>query len=181
MTRVSFLAGATGPWSIERIEAIRGETLAQATALARVESEGEIVPAGRAVWTLSGVRSHERYLERAERERLARQQEDLGRPGSRRAALIPIHKRPTWWQLAQDERRELFEGRSRHIAIGSSYLPAIARRLYHSRDLGGPFDFLTWFEFADEDASAFDELVGRLRETEEWRYVDREVDVRLRR
>ena len=180
MTRVSFLAGAGGPWSIERIDAIRGETLAQAGTLARVESP-EIVPATGAVWVLSGVRSNERYLERAEREALARVQEELGRAGSRRAALIPIHKREAWWKLAQDERREVFGERSRHIAIGSSYLPAVARRLYHARDLGGPFDFLTWFEFADADTGAFDELVGRLRETEEWRYVDREVDVRLRR
>ena len=147
MTRVSFLAGAAGDWSIERIEAIRGETLAQATSLTRIESD-EVVPQGKAVWTLVGVRSNERYLERAERERLARVEEGLGRPESRQAALIPIHKRDVWWKLAQDERREVLEGRSRHISIGSKYLPAIARRLYHARDLGGPFDFLTWFEFA---------------------------------
>jgi len=48
--------------------------------------------------------------------------------------------------LTQDERREIFEERSRHIATGLEYLPAVARRLHHSRDLGGPFDFLTWFE-----------------------------------
>jgi hypothetical protein len=28
---------------------------------------------------------------------------------------------------------------------------------------------------------AFDELLHRLRETPEWRYVEREVDVRLRK
>jgi len=44
-----------------------------------------------------------------------------------------------------------------------------------------PFDFLTWFEYAPQDAGAFDELVGRLRATEEWAYVDREVDIRLTR
>ena len=71
--------------------------------------------------------------------------------------------------------------RSRHIAIGLNYLPAIARRLHHSRELGEPFDFLTWFEYAPEDESAFDDLVGKLRATEEWRYVTREVDIRLAR
>jgi hypothetical protein len=25
------------------------------------------------------------------------------------------------------------------------YMAAVARRLYHARDLGEPFDFLTWF------------------------------------
>jgi hypothetical protein len=59
----------------------------------------------------------------------------------------------------------------------------VARRLHHCRDLGDaePFDFLTWFEFAPADGIAFDELLRRLRETEEWRYVEREVELRLRR
>jgi hypothetical protein len=78
-------------------------------------------------------------------------------------------------------RRAIFEQRSAHIALGLRYLPAIARRRYHAHDLGEPFDFLTWFEFSEADSAAFDELVGRLRETEEWRYVVREVDVRVRR
>jgi hypothetical protein len=40
---------------------------------------------------------------------------------------------------------------------------------------------LTWFEYAPADADRFEELVRRLRATEEWRYVDREIDIRLRR
>jgi hypothetical protein len=40
---------------------------------------------------------------------------------------------------------------------------------------------LIWFEFAEGDAGTFDELVGRLRDTEEWSYVEREVEIRLRR
>jgi hypothetical protein len=65
--------------------------------------------------------------------------------------------------------------------MGLEYLPRIARRLHHSRDLGEPFDFLTWLEFAPEHEPAFDELVARLRASEEWSYFDREVDVRLSR
>ena len=61
------------------------------------------------------------------------------------------------------------------------YLPAVARRLHHSRELGEPFDFLTWFEYAPEHADAFEELVRRLRSTAEWRYVEREVDIRASR
>jgi hypothetical protein len=61
------------------------------------------------------------------------------------------------------------------------YLPAVARRLHHSRELGEPFDFLTWFEYAPKDCESFEELVRRLRDMEEWRYVDREVDIRLTR
>ncbi len=57
----------------------------------------------------------------------------------------------------------------------------IARQLYHCRDLGEPFDFLTWFEYAPDHAALFEDLVGMLRATEEWSYVEREVDVRVKR
>ena len=105
----------------------------------------------------------------------------LRRPEATCAALIPIRKSDAWWDLAQDERRTIFESASHHISASLRYLPAIARRLYHSRDLGEPFDFLTWFEFAPEHAAAFDELVATLRATAEWTYVEREVDIRLSR
>ena len=61
------------------------------------------------------------------------------------------------------------------------YLPPVARRLHHCRDLSvsQPFDFITWFEFAGTDAAFFDELLATLRATPEWRYVEREVDVRM--
>jgi hypothetical protein len=93
-------------------------------------------------------------------------QDPLGRAASTRAALIPITKSDAWWELPQDERRQIFEETSHHVATGLEYLPAIARRLHHGRDLGEPFDFLTWFEFAREHASAFDELVDRLRQAQ---------------
>ncbi len=59
------------------------------------------------------------------------------------------------------------------------YLPAVARRLHHCRELGEPFDFLTWFEYAPEHTGAFEEMVGKLRRTPEWQYIDREIDIRL--
>ena len=158
--------------------------MAWAPGLSRFEGTEFTDPTSRgsqSAWMLHGVRSHDRYAEVAEKVRLAAIQEGLGRRESLLAALIPIKKTEAWWALAQDERRALFEARSHHIAIGLEYLPAIARRLYHCRDVGGPFDFLTWFEFAPRDAGAFDELLGRLRETEEWSYVEREVEIRARR
>ncbi|MFC7539824.1 chlorite dismutase family protein [Siccirubricoccus deserti] len=114
-------------------------------------------------------------------ERVGRGAAGLLRPQATRAALIPIRKTEAWWALAQDERRAILEEQSRHIGIGMEYLPAVARRLYHSRELGEPFDFLTWFEYAPEHAADFEELVRRLRQTAEWAYVDREVDIRLSR
>ena len=59
--------------------------------------------------------------------------------------------------------------------------PALAATRQDLQRVATHIDFLTWFEFAPADAGAFDELVGRLRQSEEWSYVDREVDVRLTR
>jgi len=180
LTRVSFIASPAGEWNMKEIRAIRGPALPDAAAVSRLEAP-EFTIATDAAWILRGVRSNDRYVARDEKGRLAAVTEGLGRPASGCATLIPIRKSDAWWELAQDERRAIFEERSAHIAIGARYLPAIARRLYHARDLGEPFDFLTWFEFAETDAGAFDDLVGRLRETEEWRYVVREVEIRLAR
>jgi chlorite dismutase len=130
---------------------------------------------------LRGTASYERYVTRLERTALDARSPLLGRPEAICAALIPVTKSAAWWRLPQDERRAIFEDRSAHIATGLRYLPAVARRLYQSRDLGEPFDFLTWFEYAPRDAVRFEELVHTLRGTEEWRYVEREIDVRLRR
>ncbi|CAA9249999.1 MAG: Gll1166 protein, partial [uncultured Acetobacteraceae bacterium] len=117
---------------------------------------------------------------RPEADASAASQQGLRRPQATRAALIPIRKTEAWWALAQDEHRAVFEEQFRHIGIGLEYPPAVARRLHHSRDLGGePFDFLTWFEYAPVDGAASDEMPRRPRATEEWRHIDREVDIRL--
>ncbi len=136
------------------------------------------VPVG-AAWTLCGLTSHVHYAHRAEVEALRAIQPPLGRIEASCAALIPIRKSAAWWELAQDERRAIFEENSHHNAVGLEYLPAIARRLHHSRDIGEPFDFLTWFEFAPQHTSAFDEMLQRLRAAPEWSFVEREVDIRL--
>lgn len=178
---VTFVAGLTGRWAIDRITAVTGDDLPFATRLEVREGTGAADPGDDEMWRLRGTTSNLRYTTSAERMVLGAVQDGLGRPGSTRAALIPIRKVGAWWELSQDERRAIFEDRSHHIAVGLRYLPAIARRLHHSRELGEAFDFLTWFEYAPPDATRFEDLVARLRQTEEWRYVDREVDVRLSR
>src|SRR5690348_11156517 len=106
ITRVSFVAAAAGEWQVDGIRAIRGATLPEAAAVSRQEEPGgpelTTIPGG-AAWVLRGVRSNERYVARDEKRRLATVQEGLGRPASRRAALIPIGKSDAWWELAQDE------------------------------------------------------------------------------
>jgi len=176
----SFVGGTTGPWLVDQVLPVIGETLPTPPRLAIFPDAVGELPLG-AAWSLQGMMSNERYVIREEKLALVSKQEGLGRPASKRAALIPIRKTKAWWTLAQDERREIFEAQSQHIRVGMQYLPAIARRLHHCRDLSmdEPFDFLTWFEYAPSDTAAFDELVRVLRTSPEWAYVDREVDIRL--
>ncbi len=175
-----FAGGKSGAWRIERINAVAGRPLSAVNRIAVLEGQELPMPQDRA-WLLRGVTSYERYVRRAERSALVARSPSLGRPEASSAALIPIKKSAAWWELTQDDRRTIFEERSRHITTGLEYLPAIARRLYHSHDLGEPFDFLTWFEYARSSGELFEELVGKLRETEEWAYVEREIDIRLTR
>ena len=175
-----FVAGDAGPWRIDRIAAACGATLFQANRLAMVEGAPPPPSAGEA-WRLSGTTSNARYTTRQETAALAVRQQGLGRPAATSAALIPIRKSPAWWALAQDERRAMMQETSHHVDIGLEYLPAVARRLHHCRDLGGEFDFLTWFEYAPEHSDAFEHMTDRLRQTAEWTYVEREVDIRLTR
>jgi chlorite dismutase len=174
-----FTGGQSGSWCVEGIAPVIGPSLPTVSRL-DIRDGASIADPG-AAWTLRGVTSNVRYTRRSEQQALAARQAGLGRQEATRAAFIPITKSQAWWALAQDERRELLEETSRHITIGLEYLPAIARRLHHGRDLGEVFDFLTWFEYAPEHASAFEDLVSRLRATPEWEYVEREVDLRLAR
>ena len=174
----AFLGGTAGPWRVRRQHTLCGEPLAAVQRLSVVPADN--LP-GSAQWVLRGVASNDRYVERSEKTRLASVQEGLGRPGATCAALIPIRKNAAWWAMTQEERRSVFEAQSQHIAIGMRYLPAIARKLHHCRDLleTEPFDCLTWFEYAPEHEAPFDEMLRELRASPEWRYVDRESEIRL--
>jgi chlorite dismutase len=176
----TFRGGQSGGWRITSIVRVKGETLPRVPALSIVQSDAIALPIvpSQTSWRLAGVVSHVRYAERSEKLKLGARQAGLGRREANCAALIPIRKSALWWELTQEERRHIFEDKSHHIEGSLKYLPAIARQLYHCRDLGEPFDFLTWFEYASEHAVAFEELVAMLRATEEWRYVEREVDIR---
>lgn len=177
--RLFYFAGArTGAWRVTRMETIIGSQLPPVRFL-NITSEA---PSGGDIdWVLRGITSNERYVTRDEKSALVAKQEGLGRPGSKCAAFIPIQKSPEWWGLPQDERRRVFEEQSTHVKIGLMFIPGIARRLHHCRDLGPeePFDFLTWFEYAPPDSAAFDDLVAQLRSSPEWKFVTREIDIRL--
>jgi hypothetical protein len=178
----SFIGGSSGSWSVAGVTVLAGEPLVTPE---RVEVVAGNVTARRDgdAWVLRGITSNERYVIRNEKTQLVAVQQGLGRPDSTCAVMIPMRKNDAWWALTQDERRAIFEDQSHHVQIGLKYLPPIARRLHHCRDLSErePFDFITWFEFAPEHESRFDDLLTELRRTDEWKFVDREVEVRLRR
>jgi chlorite dismutase len=177
---VSFIGSAQGSWKVISQQTITGEPLPSIATLDVCFSHNiaaELLT--HALWVLRGTNNHTRYATRQEVDALKQRQEDLGRPGANYAALIPIRKNERWWHMAQDERRHIFEKESAHVSMSMDYLPAIARKLYHSRDLLEPFDFLTWFEFAPAHEHAFDALIKKLRASREWEFVDREIDIRL--
>jgi chlorite dismutase len=178
MIRGVFLGGPQGQWHVTSMQTLRGAPLPSVsqiqmgTVAADWQSQGFL-------WRLQGVTSHAHYTTSQEQAYLLAHQPALQRPEATCVALIPISKSPAWWDLAQDERRAIFEERSHHIALGTTAFPGVARRLFHSRDLGEPFDFLTWFEFAPSHTAMFEDVLGKLRESEEWQYVEREIDLRL--
>jgi chlorite dismutase len=178
----TFVGGPEGQWKVTSLHAIAGAALAAIERL-NIVAGNVASPSAGAAWVLRCVTSNERYVTRPEKEQLVAQSPALGRPEADCAVLIPIRKNTKWWALTQDERRQVFEMQSHHTQIGLEYLPAIARRLHHCRDLAElePFDFLTWFEFAREDTPDFEKLLARLRASEEWKYVEREVEIRVAR
>jgi hypothetical protein len=176
----SFVGGTAGAWTVSSQKSVIGDPLPQVERLSVIKGTVPGWPDG-AKWVLRGVTSNERYVTRDEKAQLVAKQVPLGRTEADHAALIPIRKNAKWWALSQEERRAIFEDQSSHLRLGLKYLPAVARRLHHCRDLGEsePFDFVTLFDYAKADAAAFEDLVAGLRATEEWKYVDREIDIRM--
>ena len=176
----TFIGGTAGPWAVIKNDVVVGDPLPEVKHLEIINGCVPQLPEG-AAWMLRGVTSNERYVTRMEKSQLVARQAALGRPEATHSALIPIRKSAVWWALTQDERRAIFEEGSHHVKTGLKYLPAVARRLHHCRDLSTAeaFDFVTLFDYAKADSQAFEDMVAELRATEEWKFVDREVDLRL--
>src|SRR5215469_854071 len=164
---VRFVGGDTGMWRVLSIRSVQGDGLPQAERVA--VRRGDEPSSLEYQWALSGVISNIRYVERQEQRELTLKQAPLDRAEATMAALIPIRKTAAWWNLTQEERRNIFEEKSHHIAEGIRYLPSVARQLYHRREIGLPFEFLTWYEYVPQHSEAFEDLARTLRKTEEWR------------
>ena len=176
----TFIGRKHGRMRVVAHTTLAGPPIAAADGVDMVAGVAMELPAD-ALWALHGVSTNDRYTTRTERSELTLKQARIGRPEATCAALILLRKRSDWWALPQEERRTILEADSHHIAIGMRYLPAIARRLLHCRDLATetPFDFLGFLDFAPDDAEAFDEMLGLLRATTEWSFMDREIDIRM--
>jgi hypothetical protein len=131
-----------------------------------------------------GVTEYLHYTTAAQARLLDRESVSELSPGPTTAAvLIPIKKSDEWWALAQDERNAFFQ-RSHalegHTEIGRRLSDRVHRRLYHSRSLGEPFDFLTYFEFDQAHEADFRALLNRFRDVKlnpEWDFVVDEFEI----
>jgi hypothetical protein len=159
----SFIGGDRGSWEVISMSQVAGEML-EPTPYFEVRNEYLMKLPVDFRWLLRGVASS---------------QGQVFGTGATCAAFIPVKKKREWWEMTYEERLRISGEQFSDTEIGSGDFPGIARHLHHSRELGEPFDFLTWFEYAPSNSAAFEELVLRMRSTEEWKYVEREVDVRL--
>ncbi|MFI5138319.1 MAG: chlorite dismutase family protein [Sphingobacteriales bacterium] len=174
----SFYGGKSGSWKVVSSDIIAGEPMIVVDKIEMV-NPGQVFVNGDSDWVLKGFSSNSRYVTREEKTKLDEIPPVFGKPENSFAAFIPMSKSEEWWLLTQDERRKIFEEQSDHIKFSYDYLTQIPRKLFHSRDIGEEFDFLAWFEFKPESKNLFDDLVGYLRQTEEWKYVTREIDIRV--
>lgn len=88
-------------------------------------------------------------------------------------------KKEEWWKLSVEEKRLICGEASAGGAASRRKGGMIARQFHHCRDLGEPFDFLTWFEYAPEERPAFEEMLGAMRRAPEWEWVEREIELGL--
>lgn len=102
------------------------------------------------------------------------------------AVFLPQRKTRAWWDMDWMRRESFFLPRygddGKIVAIGHTLatadgIPCLVRRLYHHPDgygLDSGYDFLGYFEFAEEHAPVFDAVMKRLRDRKqnpEWEFV----------
>jgi len=98
------------------------------------------------------------------------------------AVVLPLSKTNAWWTLPLDKRENYFNQRPEsfgkkqlgHNVIGFMYIGKIFRKLYHSRFIDSQQDFVTYFEFSNDNSEAYKKLLNGLRDkttNPEWKYV----------
>lgn len=104
---------------------------------------------------------------------------------ARNAVIVPMSKTAEWWEKSALERHSYFYPHANgngapakgHATAAEAGIPKIFRRLYHNPDgyqRQDEFDFITYFECADENLPVFDNICRALRDQHqnpEWKYV----------
>lgn len=113
----------------------------------------------------------------------------------RNVIIIPMRKSQEWWDKAALDRQTYFyphtdAGGARvkgHARAAEPGISTIFRKLYYNPDgqcREGEWDFVTYFECADEHLPTFDQVCQALRDVRqnpEWRYVTEGPEWRGRR
>jgi len=101
--------------------------------------------------------------------------------------ILPIRKTAEWWAMPAMERHQYFYPHRDqasgatvpgHAELGRKAAGKIHRRLYYNPDgegRAGEWDFITYFECADDDLGLFDETLDSMRDTTknpEWNFVE---------
>lgn len=174
----TYVGGTSGAWQVTGQSVRHGTPLAQVTHVDVHGSHLDRNPTG-AAWILSGMVRNTRYVTREEfLPQGIRNRAGIAQPPTC-AALIPIRRSPVWWQLGREAKREVLEAQSQSTPRGLQNLSAMIRRWQYRLDLSEQFDCVTWFEYEPRDSAAFDDLLAVWRASEEWKFVDRECDIRL--
>jgi len=115
----------------------------------------------------------------------------LPRQSGRQASkvfILPIRKTPEWWQMCALDRHAYFyphvdEKTGKpvhgHARAAEGGVKTLFRRLFHNPDgyeRPGEYDFITYFECAEEHAETFDQVHEALRDTAknpEWAFVEK--------
>lgn len=186
MAPESFTAFAFGPVerfvdipATHRVDAVIGtETPEPGWTMARLESESRTAPDLPLVYL--GRSQSLQYTSPEQQAALAHAHGEFGAGAT--TVIIPIRKSEAWWGLSAEDRRAHFRVGAGHTHTGAPYVDRVYRKLYHSRSMGLPYDFVTYFEFAPEDAGYFRDLLQELRDQNrnpEWRYVEWECEIWL--
>ena len=115
---------------------------------------------------------------------------------SRNAIIVPMSKTAAWWEKSALERHSYFYPHHEdssgspvkgHAKTAEAGIAKVFRRLYHNPDgyqRPNEFDFITYFECADDQLPVFEKVCRNLRDVEqnpEWRFVEEGREWRGRR
>lgn len=146
-----------------------------------------VEPQGGAVESLAGVQRPRSYTSYAMTQFAYAHALPPG-PGAKYplGVVTPLNKDNTWWAMDWLRRESFFLPRydekenliaRGHALAAEAGIPCITRRLAHSPDGYGhqdSYDFVGYFEFAEEHAPTFRTVMAALRDTAqnpEWAYV----------